>query len=270
MERMARTFEDKERRILKRSNGVRIGTVLGLCLLLCGQAAFSQTGLGQKKTVMLFPFAVTTPEGSPQSEAAAQFARDLFSLVAEGIAANRAYSVIKFEPRIACIQRAVKEQKFQEKEVLSPIDTDLAGVARAEKLAKLTGTQLAILGSIDRYVYKAGKSDPGQPAAPGQVEMAATLLLIDANSGKELYRFVSNGQASMDDPNELTIGTAATYDLAEKLLSDINKQTIELTTAASQDEALAPVVVSAPRKRDWGLLPAMVGAALLGFLVGGK
>ena len=260
----------QERRILKQSSEVRISIVIGLCLLLVGQAAFGDAGLGQKKTLMLFPFAVTTPEGSPQSEAAAQFARDLFSLVAEGIAANRAYSVIEFEPRIACVQRAVKEQKFQEKEVLSPIDTDLAGVARAEKLAKLTGTQLAILGSIDKYVYKAGKSDPGQPAAPGQVEMAATLLLIDANSGKELYRFVATGEAAMEDPNELTIGTAATYDLAEKLLSDINKQTIELTTAASQEDAPAPVVVSAPRKHDWGLLPAMVGAALLGFLVGGK
>ena len=256
---------------MKRSKGVRISVVIGLCALFLGQAAFGQTSLAQKKTLMLFPFAIATGQGNNPSDATAQFGRDLFSLVGEGLAANRAYSVIKFEPRIACIQRAVKEQKCEEKEVSSPIDTDPAGAARAQKLARLTGVQLAILGSIDKYAYKAGRSDPGQPATPGQVDMGATLLLIDVNSGKEVYRFVSTGQAAMDDPNELVIGTAATYDLAEKLLTDINKATLEVVTAAPEETTQAPVVVvTQTRKSDKGLLPAMIGAALLGLLIGGK
>jgi len=244
--------------------------VIGLCLFIVGQAALANAALGQKRTLLLFPFATPAIAASAQSEAVAQFSRDLVSLVGEGLAANRAYSVVKFQPRIASIQRAVKEQKLEEKEVLSPIDTDPSGTARAQKLAKLTGAQLAMLGSIDKYVYKAGKSDPGQPAAPGQVDMGATVLLVDVNSGKELYRFVATGQAVMEDPNELTIGTAATYDLAEKLLTDINKSTTEMTTAAVQEDVPSPVVVTKSTKSGRGLLPAMIGAALLGLLIGGK
>jgi len=239
-------------------------------VLLIGQAAFGQTDAGQKKTVMLFPFAKPAIAAGPQAEAVGQFSRDLFSLLAEGVAANRTYSVVKFDPRMVSVQRAVKEQRFDEKTLLSPIDTDSAGSARAQKLARLTGAQLAILGSIDKYIYKAGKSDPGQPATPGQVEIAATLLLVDVNTGKELYRFVATGQSVLDDPSELAIGTAATYDLAQKLLSDINKATLELTAAAQQDDAPAPVLVVESNKSDRGLLPAMIGAALLGLLLGGK
>lgn len=252
---------------MKRLSG---SIIIGVFVLLVGQAAFGQLSM-EKKTLLLFPFAIPAVEAGHQADAVAQFSRDLASLVGEGVAANRAYSVVKFEPRMASIQRAVKEQKCDEKEVSAPIDTDPAGVARALKLAKLTGIQLAIVGNIDRYTYTAGKSDPGQPAAPGQVEMSATLLLLDANSGKELYRFVSTGQASMDDPNELSIGTAATYDLAEKLLTDINKVTLEVVVAAPQDDAgPAPVVMAAPQKSHRGLLPAMIAAALLGLLIGGK
>lgn len=253
-----------------RSNEVRISIIIGVCAMLVGQAALGQSSLQDKKALMIFPFATPTMEAGAQADAVAQFSKDLFSLIGEGIGANRAYSVIKFEPRIASIQRAVKEQKCEEKDILTPIDTNPAGSARAKKLAQFTGTQLAILGSIDKYVYNAGKSGPGQPAAPGQVEMSATLLLIDVNSGKELYRFVAMGQASMDDPNELSIGTAATYDLAEKLLTDINKATLEIVTAPQEDVAPAPVMAAAPRKSDKGLLPAMIGAALLGLLLGGK
>ena len=255
---------------MNRLNGVKIRVIIGICVLLVCQAAFAQSSLQEKKALMLFPFAVPASVAGPQAEAVAQFSGDLFSLIGEGVAANRAYSVIKFKPRIASIQRAVKEQKCDEKEVLTPIDTNPAGAARAQKLAGLTGAQLAILGSIDKYVYKAGKSDPGQPAAPGQVEMAATLLLIDVNSGNELYRFVATGNSVLDDPNELTIGTAATYDLAEKLLTDINKATIEVMASAPQDVTPQPVVKAASRKSDRGLLPAMIGAALLGLLLGGK
>ena len=263
----------QERRILKRSKVIGVGLLLGFCILLMGQTAFGQEFPATKKSLMLFPLAVPAMQPGPQADAVAQFSRDLFSLVAEGVAANRAYSAIKFQPRIASIQRAVREQKCDEKEIVSAIDTDPAGAARALKLARFTGSQLAILGSIDKYVYEAGKSGPGQPAAPGKVDMSATLLLIDVNSGKELYRFVSNGQASMDDSNEMTIGTAATYDLAQKLLTDINKATLEVVVADSAEEDIAahPVVfVTETRKSGKGLLPAMIAAALLGLLIGGK
>lgn len=256
---------------MKRSRGLRISVVIGLCALFLGQGAFGQTSLAQKKTLMIFPYAIAGAQGRNPSDAVTQFSSDLFSLVGDGLAANRAYSVIKFEPRIASIRRAVKEQKIEEKEVLSPIDTDPAGKARAQKLAKLTGTDLAVLGSIDKYAYKAGRSQPGQPATPGQVDMGATLLLIDVSSGKELYRFIATGQSVLDDPNELAIGTAATYDLAEKLLTDINKITLEVVAAGPEETTQAPVVVvTHTRKSGRGLLPAMIGAALLGLLIGGK
>jgi len=241
-------------------------------VLLAGQASFGQAAPVEKKSVMLFPFATPGMPAGLQSEAVAQFARDLFSLISEGASANRAYSVIQFEPRIACIQRAIREEKCDEKEVLTAIDTDPAGSARAQKLAMLTGSQLALLGSVDNYTYKAGKSDPGQPATPGQTDISATLLLIDVNKGKELYRFVATGQGSMTEANELTVGTAATYDLAQKLLTDFNKATLEEATAATDTstEAPQPIVVIETKKSHKGLLPAMVGAALLGLLIGGK
>lgn len=194
-----------------------------------------------------------------------QHADDLHTLVTDGMAGSKYISSVKFEPRLTAVQRAVKEQKFTDKEVLARLDTTPAGAAKAQKMAAWVGAEIAMIGSIDKYVYNPQKGD---------VELTATIQMIDVRTGKVVEMFTATGRGARggdgSEVDEAAIGTAATYDAAEKLLGNIMKVNPEQGISAG-DGGFAPVASSAPtpQKKSKGLLPAMLGAALIGFLISG-
>lgn len=222
-----------------------------------------------KATAVVFAFAYvgmdseSAPGGNTNQDAVRQYAADLCTLINDGLAAHKRISVVKLEPRLSAVQRAVKEQKFTEKQVVEPIDTTPAGAAKAQKLASLVGAEIAIIGSVDKHTYN---------QQTREVELTCTIQMVDVSTGKVAEMFTATGRsaAAADGAqvDQLAMGIAATYDAAEKLLADMVR--VDPTLRVSADgtvESTQPIVVEpARRKSQW---PAILGAVLLGFVISG-
>ncbi|HUV03556.1 MAG TPA: hypothetical protein VMX94_00445 [Armatimonadota bacterium] len=237
--------------------GTRICRVLAVtCLLVfqCAQALNADDVL-QKESLALFPFAIGSDVGASKQELIQQCAGDLLLLVNEGLAGTRRYSVVLFDPRAASVDRAVREKQITEKEIAQPIDTGVQGVAKARKLATLMGANLAMIGSIDRYDFNERKAE---------AELTVTLQLIDARSGS-FSTITATGRAAAVEgktgQGEEALGIGATYEVAEKLLAEV--------TAASLTQPTSPAVPQPSHsKKNRGLIAAMIGAIIVGFVIG--
>ena len=247
--------------------------VCGLVVALLGAGAYAAEPI-QKSTAVLFNFAFVgdtqNGEGGITTAAASKadvvrgHADDLFALIADGLTVNKSLAVVKFEPRLACVQRAVREQRFTNKDVISRIDTTPAGIAKAQKMAALVGARIAVLGSVDKYDYSADK---------GEVEMTASVQMVEVATGRILNMFTATGRAAgaaKKPADEADIGSAATYDVAEKLIADMSKVSAAEQIAAEAVYNAEPANEQPQSRKNKGLLPAMIGAVLLGFLLGGR
>lgn len=229
----------------------------------------------QKSPATVFSFAYIGMDGGADTgiggpavsnpEAVLQHANDLYTLINDGLAGSKYLAAVKFEPRLTAVQRAIKEQKFTEKDLLARIDTTPSGAAKAQKLASLIGANVALIGSIDKYVYAPDK---------GEVEMTATVQMVDVATGKVVQMFTATGRGARGgngaDADELAVGTAATYDAAEKILTQIMKVNPN-EQAIADDSTGTPVAgtAKAAPKKNKGLIPAMIGAVVIGFLIAG-
>lgn len=235
--------------------------ILGITLAVLGTSSDAKAKDIQKQTVVLFQFAVGSDIDPSKAEYTSQHARDLFLLVNDGLTAMKRFSVVQFEPRIASVDRAVREERFTEKDITSAVDTSGAGVARAQGLGALVGGDVAVVGSLDRYEYDSTKQE---------VQVTASLAFVDLKTGKKTDLMATGRAAkgeSESNQSELALGIAATYDVAQKLLADAgavipeNLPPIEVQSSSSE---------GSKSKGNKGLIPAMIGAALLGLLLGGK
>ena len=246
---------------MRASFSVRTCWIAAASLLLLGQM-MSPACAAEKDSLVVFPIAVSSDIAAGKAEFTAQYAEDLFVLVKEGLTAGKRFSVVAFEPRIASVQRAIREQRFTEKEVLTPIET-FSGIDKARKLAALTGAQYAVIGSIDRYVFAEGK---------GEAELMVTFQLIDVRTGdSETIAATGRGAGAVDRGSEAEMGagTAATYDAAEKVVAAMASAAPQLLTAEQQSLTTSEEQPSGARKSK-SLIPAIIGAVLLGFLIGGS
>lgn len=248
---------------------------MAICsILACVLTSAYAADVLQKRTATVFPFAyIGMDAGDSESAGAAavyresvrQHANDLYTLLNDGLGGSKYLSVVKFEPRLSAVQRAIKEQKFTEKEMLAPIDTTPAGAVKAQKLGSMIGAEIAIIGSVDKYIYRPDK---------GEVELTTTVQMVDVASGRVVEMFTATGRGARGadkDVEESAIGTAAAYDAAERLLADIAKAGTSQEVVASGEGAGFTPVATAPEKpaKKKNLLPAMLGALLVGFLISG-
>jgi hypothetical protein len=222
-------------------------------------------------TVVIFRFEfVGDPDAGGVTSAAQkdvdvliQHADDLYTLIGDGLTANKFLSVMRFEPGLATVQRAVREQRLTEKDASARLDTTPSGLAKAQKMGSLTGSQLAVIGSIDKYIYRQDK---------GEIEMTATVQIINLMTGKVVSMFTATGRAagSPDKPaDETAIGSAAVYDVAEKLIADIAK--LDPNEEIPPEELPVYTTEQQPHKgSNKGLIITMLGAVLIGFLVGNR
>lgn len=246
-----------------------------MCLLLIrAVSAHAAAPPTERTSVVIFQFAFV---GSPESggvtsaveksaDEVGQHADDLCVLIGDGLTTNRFLSVVKFERGLATVQRAVREQRLTEKDADARLDTTPAGLAKARKMASLTGSQVAVLGSIDKYDYRQYK---------GEVEITATVQLVNVATGKIINTFTATGRAAgaADKPaDEIAVGSGAVYDVAEKLIADIVKVN-PIEQISPEDLAsygYGQVIEEAPRHKNRGIITAMLGAVVLGFLIGSR
>jgi len=225
---------------------------VGLLILQCTQASHG-ADMVRKESLALFPLAVGSGIATSKVEYVQQYANDLFLLINEGLAETRCYSVVPFDPRVASVDRAMREQQITEKELAQPIDTTIEGAAKAQKLATLISANLAMIGSVDVYDFNESK---------GEAELTVTVQLIDVRSGKvSTVAATGKGKGAQGGQTEEVAGVAATYEVAKKLLVDI--------AAANPVEATGIAVAQPSQaKKSRGLIPAMIGAIIVGFLIG--
>ena len=234
---------------------IRIYWKLGLIALLIVQClpASHAADIIQKESLALFPFAIASDIDASKAAYVQQHASDLLLLVNEGLAGTQRYAVIAFDPRAMSVARAVQEQQFTEKEIAQPIPA-FGGVAKAQKLAALMGANFAMIGSIDKYDFDTSKSEAG---------LTVTAQLIDVRSGKigtVVATGMGKGTEGSSRPEEIA-GIAAAYDAAEKLLAGI-------AATSPVEPADNPSVQPSHSKKSKGLIPAMIGAIIIGFLIG--
>lgn len=246
-----------------------VAAVLALMGLVSAVEAETQVA---RNTVVIFRFEFigdpdagnVAPAVVKNVDAVQQHADDLYTLIADGLTANKYLSVVKFEPSLATVQRAVREQRITEKDASARLDTTPLGLAKAQKMGALTGSQLAVIGSLDKYDYR---------QATGDVDITATVQLVNIMTGKVVSTFTATGRAAgaPDKPaDETAIGSAAVYDVAEKLIADIAKLNPADQIPAEELEAYGqieqPQEAHATNKK--GLITAMLAAVLVGFLLG--
>ncbi len=234
-------------------------------LMLLISATFSAAEPAPKATAVVFAFAYVGMDAGEATgtNTTSQYAADLCTLINDGLAANKHISVVRLEPKLSAVQRAVREQRFTEKQIVEPIDTTPAGAAKAQKLASLIGAEIAIIGSVDRHTYN---------QQTRQVELTCTVQMVNVSTGKVEEMFTATGRSAAAAEgaaiDQAAMGSAATYDAAEKLLADMAK--VDPTMQVGADgtvESAAPVVVQrAKQKSRW---PVILGAVLLGFVISG-
>lgn len=251
--------------IVKRTTYARL-TVLVVLLTTCVSCASLGAAVPQqavpRQSLVIFPLA-TTAIPDAQRQNVEQYASDLLVLISEGLTASKKYTVITFDERAAAIQRALREQKVTEKEITQPIDTTASGTALAVKLADLLGANVALIGSVDAYQYNLDK---------GEANVTVTLRMIDVRTGKTRDTTVTGTATRIQGQpgqTELAIGIAASYDAAEKLLAGIASVSSTELTDAIEAEPVQPVEEPAPPKKKKDLIPMMLGAMVLGFLISG-
>lgn len=210
------------------------------------------------QAVVVFPFAVGSGVPASKTELAKQYADDMLTLICEGFRQTQRYSVVLFDPRVASVKRAIVEQLMTEKEAIQPIDTTSEGVARARKLANLIGADVAMIGSIEDYTFN---------EKTGEAVLTVTAEMIDVRTGS-IEPVVVTGRAKKagdrSDQTEEAIGISAAYDAADKILTSVaSVSSSELTGTQNSGQA------SVKLERKKSLIPAMLGAILLGYLLSG-
>ena len=222
-------------------------------LLVFGSVICYGAGHTQKQTVVVFPFAISNSIPASKTELIKQYADDLLTLLNEGLRETRQFSVLVFDPRVASIRRAITEQKLTEKEVSQPIDTTAEGAARAQKIAKLIGADVAMIGSVEEYSFN---------ESSGEVTLTVSTQIIQVQEG-DIEPIVVTGRSKKTqdrpDQSEEALGVSATYDVAEKILANLASVT------SAENSTLTPV--KSPKSKS--LVPALLGAMLLGYLLSG-
>lgn len=233
----------------------RYWTIAFLCVFaLLVTAAASSAAPSEKQSLVIFPFA-TSSVATANQEYVGQHAEDLVLLLKEGLSATGRYSVVLFDPRVPGVRRAVEEQKFTERQLADPIDTTFEGVEMARQLAMLMGADIALIGSIDGYDFRRER---------GELEITVTAELVDVKTGGTSSAITTGlGKTEVADAerSESGLGIAATYQIAEKLLA----QLADVSDTELIDQP--PVEKPSRTKMDKRLIPAIVGAILLGFFI---
>ncbi|MHB1458389.1 MAG: hypothetical protein ACYC0V_15895 [Armatimonadota bacterium] len=169
------------------------------------------------RTTIIVPFAYPVSDDETIANQNKQIAKQLLSALEKEFNSNKMFSVVRYTVQTPALIRAIKEAKIKALDVTSPTDTTIAGAIRAQKIARLIGTNSFILGSIDNSSITADA-----------VNITATIQVVSSKTGKVDNSIVINGSAAKQ-------GSDTQMDLIAKAISDaIAKVTGQLRGPASK------------------------------------
>jgi len=169
-------------------------------------------------TVMVFPFESAV---KPKLESTVDFrgmAMAVGEAVRSGLEKSGVYSTAMFSPDSVLIERARQESPANAgvaqavTQVINPT-TGAVDPNLAMQLARLTGMQALMLGSIEDYKYDANAH---------KAEIVGSAQLLNATTGDPIRNAaVSGSYTSSPGASEITVAQGAANDLAQRLLAGL-------------------------------------------------
>ncbi len=237
-------------------------SVTAFCLLAIalGATAFAadlQSTAG-KQNVVVFPVKNSLGDGKAQMAIDFQILlKDALSLLSDK------FAVTACDVRSnLSLQRAITEQRVKPDDFSAGLATDPQGVARAQKVCQAIATDLGVISSLDSYSFN---------DATKEAKIEITVHLIKGTGNEKPFTIVVTGTAigKADDQSQTESGIAisALNDGCNKVISVISKASP--TALSTSPVGQGQEVYKPAKSRNKGLLPAMLGALLLGFVIGG-
>ncbi|MDI6828921.1 MAG: hypothetical protein QME62_10595 [Armatimonadota bacterium] len=220
----------------------------GLCI---GAEPFNGTAT---TTVMLFPVAVKSNGG------ASRCAADMFLLIKERLSSQPGIRVVAYDAKNVSVQRMIREQKLDEK-TADQFEADATGEAKAYKVCREMGISAAVLTSLTKYRYDSS-------TASVEIEAKLEYLDIGAQTPKKIVQ--ATGIAKADSETASKTEEALSIQAVSNVVDKLFEKKQGLTSAdlgVTMIEQL-DVATAEPKKKD-NMLPAMLGALLLGLLLSG-
>ncbi|MHB0999357.1 MAG: hypothetical protein ACYC27_08920 [Armatimonadota bacterium] len=170
--------------------------------------------VAKKQTIVALPFAYTISLDDERDDAIVITALMLNAEFNKSISQHPMFYLVKLSPQAPSIKRAIKDGTIKAADVKNPVDTTNIGALKARKIAKLMGTQLTAIGSVDRYDFDNEK---------GQLSMLATIQIIDVKTGKINNMVTVTGIAARKaSETEKELRSAAVKDTVQKLVLEFN------------------------------------------------
>lgn len=230
-------------------------SVAAFCLLSIGLgSAALGADMACKQNVVVFPVKNNLGEGK------AQMAADFQLLLKDALALTGQFAVMACDVRSnVSVQRAIAEQKVKANDLSTGMATDPEGVTRAQKVCQAIATDLGVISSLDGYSFD---------YASKTAKIDVTVHFIKGIGNEKPYTVVVTGTAigKADDQTQTESGIAisALNDACNKVISSVSSAPPAALSTPMGQEAPKPA-----KSRNKGLLPAMLGALLLGLVIGG-
>ena len=211
----------------------------------------------QRQTVIIFPIAVGNGTSATNKQLLDQASYDLSLLISEGLTESKQYAIVAYTPQLPSLKRAVHDLKIKDKELYQQIDTNTAGADKARMLARFAGADIAIIGSIDGYTTGKG----------GSAELTVTTQMLEVNTDKVSTTTVTGNSkkaVNAQDQDEESLIISATYDVSQKILSELASTGANELTGTPAPGSAKPAHRSDKNK---SFMSIMLGALALGFLI---
>jgi hypothetical protein len=209
--------------------------------LACGVAYAEEY---MPKTVLFFPLDNNGAKSVPQVVA------ELSNAVRNGMNSDPRYRVVTYSERLPAIQRIVKLQPDVKAVLEGPYSADSTAISRAAAVGKLMAIDMVAVGSVDKY----------QVGQDGQVNITASIMMIDAATGKNLRTIAVSGKGIR--PVGIQVPESAV--VADAIKDTSRRIVLEIT---GNDQGLA--YASQPSKKSGSSWLLYVLAALgIGMLIG--
>jgi hypothetical protein len=233
--------------------------LLGVPYIITGAAAAVAPAPTGPKSVLFFTL------DSQDEKVALQAASDLSNFVKDGLETSGKYDVITFSQRLPAVVRLLQLQPEMKAILTGPYSSDSTAIGHAVTLGKAVGADIVIVGSLDKYSVGADNS----------TEASATLMMIDANTGKTLNSVVVTGHGTKPAYKRVALvaGGSSTESRQDDAVMDAGRKIVTSITgqqfASSQNSSSNPTaaqITGAHKKNNvsWAaILLASVGIGLL-------
>lgn len=205
---------------------------LAAAAMACGKANADDTKVNlaqaMKRTVLVFPFDMP----SSASTNADEVSQLLTDTIVSRLQASGQYTVIQYHKTLPPVARLHLDQQLTDVDVAPPFAEN---TAKATKITKLAGYDVAFMGAVDEYTY----SD-----TDNQADIVARGQLLDVKTGKNIGAPVilkgssAKGGTAKEPAKALEAARAAGSQLATKLIpiasTPVQQPTNPITRAPAQ------------------------------------